>query len=40
MEERQTASAYVVALTLAAVSVVILVAIEWFKRKRVREDAE
>jgi len=40
MEERQTASAYVVALTLAAVSIVILVAIEWFKHKRVREDAE
>jgi sulfate transport system permease protein len=39
MEERQTASAYVVALTLAAVSILVIVAIEWFKRKRVREDA-
>ncbi|MEW6058586.1 MAG: sulfate ABC transporter permease subunit [Actinomycetota bacterium] len=38
LEERQTASAYVVALTLAAVSIVILAAIEWFKHKRIRED--
>ncbi len=38
MEERQTASAYVVALTLAGVSVLILAAIEWVKRKRTRED--
>lgn len=38
LEERQTSSAYVVALTLAAVSVAILVAIEWFKRKKTRED--
>jgi sulfate/thiosulfate transport system permease protein len=39
LEDRQTASAYLVALTLAAVSVVLLVAIEWFKRKQRREDA-
>ena len=32
IEERQYASAYVVALTLAAVSVIILVAIEWARR--------
>jgi sulfate/thiosulfate transport system permease protein len=40
LEERQDASAYVVALTLAAVSVVLLVAIEAFKRKRLREVVE
>ncbi|MFB3739343.1 MAG: sulfate ABC transporter permease subunit [Candidatus Velamenicoccus archaeovorus] len=38
MEERQYASAYVVALTLAGVSIVILAAIELFKRKETRED--
>jgi sulfate transport system permease protein len=38
MEERQTSSAYVVALTLAATSILIIVAIEWFKHKRMRED--
>jgi sulfate transport system permease protein len=38
LEERQTSSAYVVALSLAAVSIVLLLAIEWFKRKRTRED--
>jgi sulfate transport system permease protein len=40
LEERQDASAYVVALTLAAVSVILLVAIEAFKRKRTREVAK
>lgn len=40
LEERQDASAYAVALTLAAVSVVLLVAIEAFKRKRHREVVE
>jgi sulfate/thiosulfate transport system permease protein len=40
VEERQTAQGYVVALTLAAVSVVLLVAIEWFKRRVTREDQE
>jgi sulfate/thiosulfate transport system permease protein len=39
LEERQDASAYVVALTLAAVSVILLIAIEAFKRKRTREVA-
>jgi sulfate transport system permease protein len=39
LEERQDASAYVVALTLAAVSVILLVAIEAFKRKQAREVA-
>lgn len=38
VEERQAAQGYVVALTLAAVSVVLLVAIEWFKRRITRED--
>jgi len=37
-EERQTASAYVVALSLAAVSVAILLVIEFFKRRIGRED--
>lgn len=37
IEERQEASGYFVALTLAAVSILLLVAIEVFKRKRVRE---
>ncbi len=36
LEERQEASGYLVALTLAAVSILLLVAIEWFKRKRER----
>ncbi len=40
LEERQDASAYVVALTLAAVSVILLVAIEAFKRKQTREVAK
>ena len=38
VEERQTAQGYVVALGLAAISVVLLVAIEWFKRRITRED--
>jgi sulfate transport system permease protein len=38
VEERQTAQGYVVALALAAISVVLLVAIEWFKRRITRED--
>jgi sulfate transport system permease protein len=33
LEERQTANAYVVALTLATISVIILVAIEWARRR-------
>lgn len=37
IEERQDTSAYLVALTLAAASIVILVAIEVFKRKRMKE---
>jgi sulfate transport system permease protein len=37
LEERQEASAYVVALTLAAVSILLLVAIEVFKSKQKRE---
>lgn len=40
VEERQTAQGYVVALTLAAISIVLLVAIEWFKRRITREDQE
>jgi sulfate transport system permease protein len=40
VEERQTAQGYVVALTLAAISVMLLVAIEWFKRRITREDQE
>jgi sulfate transport system permease protein len=40
LEERQEASAYLVALTLAAVSIVLLVVIEASKRRRIkiRED--
>jgi sulfate transport system permease protein len=37
LEERQTESAYVVALSLAAVSVILLGTIEWFKRRASRE---
>ena len=37
IEERQDASAYLVALTLAAASIVLLAAIEVFKRKRMKE---
>jgi sulfate transport system permease protein len=37
LEERQDQAGYLVALTLAGVSVVLLVAIELFKRKRVKE---
>jgi sulfate transport system permease protein len=40
VEERQIAEGYVVALTLAAISVLLLVAIEWFKRRITREDQE
>jgi sulfate/thiosulfate transport system permease protein len=40
VEERQTAQGYVVALTLAAISVILLVAIESFKRRITREDQE
>jgi sulfate transport system permease protein len=39
LEERQDASAYVVALTLAAISIVLLIGIETFKRKQRREIA-
>jgi sulfate/thiosulfate transport system permease protein len=39
LEERQDAAAYVVALTLAAISIVLLIAIETFKRKQRREIA-
>jgi sulfate transport system permease protein len=39
LEERQDASAYIVALTLAAVSIVLLVAVEIFKSKQERETA-
>jgi sulfate transport system permease protein len=38
VEERQTAQGYVVALTLAAISIALLVAIEWSKRRITRED--
>jgi sulfate transport system permease protein len=37
IEERQDAAGYLVALTLAAASIVILAAIEVFKRKRIKE---
>ena len=37
LEERQEASGYVVALTLAAMSILLLVGIETFKRKRSKE---
>lgn len=37
IEERQEASAYLVALTLAAASVLLLAAIEVFKRQRMKE---
>jgi sulfate transport system permease protein len=37
LEERQDASAYIVALTLAATSIVLLVAIEIFKSKQEKE---
>ena len=36
IEERQDSQAYVVALTLAAVSIVLLVAIEFFKHRRMK----
>jgi sulfate/thiosulfate transport system permease protein len=39
LEERQDASAYIVALTLAAVSIVLLVAVEIFKSQQERETA-
>jgi sulfate transport system permease protein len=39
LEERQDASAYVVALSLAAISIVLLIGIESFKRKQRREIA-
>ena len=39
LEERQEASGYFVALTLAAVSILLLAAIEIFKRKRVKETS-
>jgi sulfate transport system permease protein len=39
LEERQEASAYVVALTLAAISVAILLTIEFFKRTHDKERA-
>lgn len=39
LEERQTGSAYVVALTLAAVSVLLLGTIEYFKRRASRRDS-
>jgi sulfate/thiosulfate transport system permease protein len=37
IEERQEPSAYLVALTLAGVSIVLLAAIEVFKRRRIKE---
>jgi sulfate/thiosulfate transport system permease protein len=37
IEERQEASAYLVALTLAGASILLLAAIELFKRKRMKE---
>jgi sulfate transport system permease protein len=37
IEERQDAAGYLVALTLAAASIVILAAIEVFKRRRIKE---
>jgi len=37
IEERQDASAYFVALTLAAVSILLLAGIELLKRKRTKE---
>jgi sulfate/thiosulfate transport system permease protein len=37
LEERQDSQAYVVALTLAAVSILLLVAIELFKHRRTKE---
>jgi sulfate transport system permease protein len=39
LEERQEASGYFIALTLAAVSILLLAAIEIFKRKRVKETS-
>jgi sulfate transport system permease protein len=38
LEERQEASANVVALTLAAISILLLIAIEFFKTRRKTED--
>jgi sulfate/thiosulfate transport system permease protein len=38
VEERETAQGYVVAMALAAISVILLIAIEWFKRRITRED--
>jgi sulfate/thiosulfate transport system permease protein len=40
LEERQEASANVVALTLAAASIMLLVAIEFLKKRKSREDEE
>jgi len=37
IEERQDSQAYVVALTLAAVSILLLVSIEFFKHRRIKE---
>ena len=39
LEERQDQAGYLVALTLAGISVVLLAAIEVFKRKRVKETS-
>jgi sulfate transport system permease protein len=38
LEERQEASGYVVALTLAAISIVILIGIELFKKRQTEEE--
>jgi sulfate transport system permease protein len=38
LEERQEASGYVVALTLAAISIVLLIGIELFKERRTEEE--
>jgi sulfate transport system permease protein len=40
MEERQEPSAYAVALSLAAVSILLLIGVEIFKRKREKETGE
>jgi sulfate/thiosulfate transport system permease protein len=37
LEERQEASGYIVALSLAAVSIALLIAIEFFKHRKLKE---
>jgi sulfate transport system permease protein len=39
LEERQEAAGYLIALTLAAISILILLGIEFFKRRQAKEQS-